>query len=357
MERKYVKLIVYGAFVVITFIIVYIWTQREGKPDDGAPMVYEQTENSRYDDKIQAYREMERAQRMVVTNNDRTSYFEADSILTRDGKMVANPDKKDLQVTTQENLFGSQDRQFREAEDRLTQAQQRLGSVTGDDQGIVYQVAQGKRIYYDKNGHAYTKDGTIDERAMGQAAVDQYLAAKAEAAPAPPPETEAQRKKRRIEESMGIRTKDGTQIPAVVHTTQVVGNGQEAVFRVTQDTHCGNLLIPQHTLLAAQVKISGNRVHFSVGSLRLAGRYYVVSLTGYSVDGGEGLALNISSEKKALDSEVKDAALSGIQRVIGATTVGSAVTGIVRGVSRASDRETETTVKLIDNQPINFFVE
>lgn len=218
---------------------------------------------------------------------------------------------------------------------------------------------RGTRIYYDEQGRAYTRNGSIDERAMGQAAVDDYLAKRnaGSTAEATQPETEAQRRKRRIEESMGLRAIDGTKIPCVVHTTQVVGNGQEAVFRVTQDTRCGDLMIPQHTLISAVTKISGNRIHFTVGALRVAGRYYSVSLTGYSVDGGEGLALNISSEKKALNSEVKDATMSGIQRVIDSTTVGNAVTGIVRGVNRASDRQTEMTVKLIDNQPINFFAE
>lgn len=348
--NKKQKYLFIGIIIVSVAVFILIGVNRAPAEEP----VAETTEPGTYDNKLEAYISEEKNQRLIAEGS---SYFKPDSILTEDGSMVSNPNK--TETVTPEELVDMDE--MRELRREVTETAREINGTASPRPMSGLQFAGGERIHYDEQRRAYTKDGSIDERAMGQEAVDKYLAAKRAGGADPvedqQPETEAQRRKRRIEESMGIRAVEGTRIAAVVHTTQVVGDGQEAVFRVVQDTRCGNLTIPKNTLLSAATKISGNRIRFVVGSLRINGQYYVVSLSGYSPDGGEGMALNISGEKKAFNSEVKDAALSGAQRAIGSTAIGNALTGIVRGVTRASDRETNVTVKLIDNQPINFLSE
>ena len=315
MQQKRVKIIVYGVFVLFVIIFIFIWMQKKDQQTTSpkASELEVQTPTSRYDDKIDAYRRQESSQRIV--SNTGVSYFIPDSIQTVDGQMIAN-EKRERKMEPSVNS----DERFQQATDGVIKAQQELMSTLSSDPEeakIQYYVPKGERIYYDRNGNPHMAGQQPKKQTPEQQPEQQ-----------PVQETEAQRKKRRIEESMGIRAMEGSVVKTVVHTTQIVRSGQMATFRVVEDTQLGGVSIPKNTLLSAVVNVSGNRVMFSVGSIRVNGSYYAVALTGHSADGTPGLALNVSSEKQALNTETKEAALTGVQRVVGATAVGSALTGI-----------------------------
>ena len=79
-----------------------------------------------------------------------------------------------------------------------------------------------------------------------------------------------------------------TLLVVVDHTT-TLREGNYVALRLLESAHIGELRIPRQSLLIAQAKLGGNRLHLLVKSLEIGGRIIPVKLSAYDLDGQEGI--------------------------------------------------------------------
>lgn len=78
-------------------------------------------------------------------------------------------------------------------------------------------------------------------------------------------------------------------LPVVVDHTTILREGDYVALRLLESVHISELRIPRQSLLIAQAKLGGNRLHLLVKSLEIGGRIIPVKLSAYDLDGQEGI--------------------------------------------------------------------
>ena len=90
-----------------------------------------------------------------------------------------------------------------------------------------------------------------------------------------------------------------TLLVVVDHTT-ILREGDYVALRLLESAHIGELRIPRQSLLIAQAKLGGNRLHLLVKSLEIGGRIIPVKLSAYDLDGQEGIYVPGAEQVSAL---------------------------------------------------------
>lgn len=89
-------------------------------------------------------------------------------------------------------------------------------------------------------------------------------------------------------------------LPVVVDHTTTLREENYVALRLLESAHIGELRIPQQSLLIAQAKLGGNRLHLLVKSLEIGGRIIPVKLSAYDLDGQEGIYIPGAEQVSAL---------------------------------------------------------
>lgn len=89
-------------------------------------------------------------------------------------------------------------------------------------------------------------------------------------------------------------------LPVVVDHTTTLWEGNYVALRLLESVHIGELRIPRQSLLIAQAKLGGNRLHLLVKSLEIGGRIIPVKLSAYDLDGQEGIYIPGAEQVSAL---------------------------------------------------------
>lgn len=89
-------------------------------------------------------------------------------------------------------------------------------------------------------------------------------------------------------------------LPVVVDHTTILREGDYVALRLLESAHIGELRIPRQSLLIAQAKLGGNRLHLLVKSLEIGGRIIPVKLSAYDLDGQEGVYIPGAEQVSAL---------------------------------------------------------
>ena len=89
-------------------------------------------------------------------------------------------------------------------------------------------------------------------------------------------------------------------LPVVVDHTTILREGDYVALRLLESVHIGELRIPRQSLLIAQAKLGGNRLHLLVKSLEIGGRIIPVKLSAYDLDGQEGIYILGAEQISAL---------------------------------------------------------
>ena len=89
-------------------------------------------------------------------------------------------------------------------------------------------------------------------------------------------------------------------LPVVVDHTTTLREGNYVALRLLESAHIGELRIPRQSLLIAQAKLGGNRLHLLVKSLEIGGRIIPVKLSAYDLDWQEGIYIPGAEQVSAL---------------------------------------------------------
>lgn len=89
-------------------------------------------------------------------------------------------------------------------------------------------------------------------------------------------------------------------LPVVVDHTTILREGDYVALRLLESVHIGELRIPRQSLLIAQAKLGGNRLHLLAKSLEIGGRIIPVKLSAYDLDGQEGIYIPGAEQVSAL---------------------------------------------------------
>ena len=89
-------------------------------------------------------------------------------------------------------------------------------------------------------------------------------------------------------------------LPVVVDHTTTLREGNYVALRLLESAHIGELRIPRQSLLIAQAKLGGNRLHLLVKSLEIGGHIIPVKLSAYDLDGQEGIYIPGAEQVSAL---------------------------------------------------------
>ena len=89
-------------------------------------------------------------------------------------------------------------------------------------------------------------------------------------------------------------------LPVVVDHTMILREENYVALRLLESAHIGELRIPRQSLLIAQAKLGGNRLHLLVKSLEIGGRIIPVKLSAYDLDGQEGIYIPGAEQVSAL---------------------------------------------------------
>ena len=89
-------------------------------------------------------------------------------------------------------------------------------------------------------------------------------------------------------------------MPVVVDHTTTLREGNYVALRLLESAHIGELRIPRQSLLIAQAKLGGNRLHLLVKSIEIGGRIIPVKLSAYDLDGQEGIYIPGAEQVSAL---------------------------------------------------------
>ncbi|SMB80968.1 hypothetical protein SAMN00120144_3624 [Hymenobacter roseosalivarius DSM 11622] len=88
-------------------------------------------------------------------------------------------------------------------------------------------------------------------------------------------------------------------VPAVVHSDQVVVQGQTVKLRLLADVQLEGRVIPHNTVVYGVCGLSGQRLTIAISSIQAENSIVPVSLKAYDLDGGEGLSIPGSVERDA----------------------------------------------------------
>ena len=86
----------------------------------------------------------------------------------------------------------------------------------------------------------------------------------------------------------------------VVDKTTTLKEGDYVALRLLETARVQQTSIPKHSLLMAQAKIDGNRMHLLIKSIEVNGRILPVKLSAYDTDGQMGVYIPGSEEVSAL---------------------------------------------------------
>ncbi|QIL78251.1 MULTISPECIES: conjugative transposon protein TraM [Hymenobacter] len=118
-------------------------------------------------------------------------------------------------------------------------------------------------------------------------------------------------------------------VPAVVHSDQVVVQGQTVKLRLLADVQLEGRVIPQNTVVYGVCNLSGQRLTIKVASIQAENSIVPVSLSAYDLDGGEGLSIPGSVERDAaqqgLAAGASSADLLTLSPSLGAQAAGIAI--------------------------------
>lgn len=89
-------------------------------------------------------------------------------------------------------------------------------------------------------------------------------------------------------------------LPVVVDHTTTLREGNYVALRLLEPAHIGDLRIPRQSLLIAQAKLGGNRLHLLVKSIEIGGQIIPVKLSAYDLDGQEGIYIPGAEQVSAL---------------------------------------------------------
>ena len=89
-------------------------------------------------------------------------------------------------------------------------------------------------------------------------------------------------------------------LSVVVDHTMTLREGDYVALRLSESAHIGELRIPRQSLLIAQAKLGGNRLHLLVKSIEIGGRIIPVKLSAYDLDGQEGIYIPGAEQISAL---------------------------------------------------------
>ena len=89
-------------------------------------------------------------------------------------------------------------------------------------------------------------------------------------------------------------------LSVVVDHTTTLREGDYVALRLLESAHIGELRIPRQSLLIAQAKLGGNRLHLLAKSLEIGGRIIPVKLSAYDLDGQEGIYIPGAEQVSAL---------------------------------------------------------
>ena len=89
-------------------------------------------------------------------------------------------------------------------------------------------------------------------------------------------------------------------LPVVVDHTTTLREGNYVALRLLESAHIGELRIPRQSLLIAQAKLGGNRLHLLIKSIEIGGRIIPVKLSAYDLDGQEGIYIPGAEQASAL---------------------------------------------------------
>ena len=89
-------------------------------------------------------------------------------------------------------------------------------------------------------------------------------------------------------------------LPVVVDHTTILRERDYVTLRLSESAHIGELRIPRQSLLIAQAKLGGNRLHLLVKSIEIGGRIIPVKLSAYDLDGQEGIYIPGAEQVSAL---------------------------------------------------------
>ncbi|WP_324680133.1 conjugative transposon protein TraM [Hymenobacter sp. GOD-10R] len=99
-------------------------------------------------------------------------------------------------------------------------------------------------------------------------------------------------------------------VPAVVHSDQVVVQGQTVKLRLLADVQLEGRVIPANTFVYGVCGLSGQRLTITINSIQYDNSIVPVSLSAYDLDGGEGLNIPGSVDRDAAKQSMANGASS-----------------------------------------------
>ncbi len=88
-------------------------------------------------------------------------------------------------------------------------------------------------------------------------------------------------------------------IPACIHNNQTVMDGQSVRLRLLEQVQVGSMIVPRNAVITGVVKVQGERLEITVGSLEYAGAILPVALSAYDTDGQRGVFIPNTTEVNA----------------------------------------------------------
>jgi len=88
-------------------------------------------------------------------------------------------------------------------------------------------------------------------------------------------------------------------IPACIHNNQTVMDGQSVRLRLLEQVQVGNMIVPRNAVVTGVVKVQGERLEITVGSLEYEGAILPVALSAYDTDGQRGIFIPNTTEVNA----------------------------------------------------------
>lgn len=127
-------------------------------------------------------------------------------------------------------------------------------------------------------------------------------------------------------------------IKAVIQETQVVTTDSDVKLRLLEPAHTPTMVIPQGTTITAKAKFESNRLQLKVTSIELDGNFVAVDITGYGLDGQQGLSVPYSPEMNALTEIASNMSQTSgtsimMTRSAGQQAAGDLSRGVVQGIS------------------------
>lgn len=321
-QQKFI--IISGIVLLVVGTLIYIFYENKNTSDKFVIP----PSTSEYETKLEAYRKNAGA----GDAQQKTSkiFTQSDSIYDN-GVMIENPEVADQKAQDAKinDAINNSQKKMQEAVNNFHATQ----SQGQSEEQIIYYKAEGQRTNYHNTKQAVESPEPLSQE---------------------PVLSDKEQKKQSIESRYTSINADPI-LPCVVHTTQVLTNGQTVKVRLTKDVRLENIVIPKNTILYAVATYDRNRVKIKISNVRLGSQYYNLNFTGLGDDGQVGIPLLRDEVKdetaKNVTSEIINQATNVLQQLGGA---GRAAGQIARGVNNAQQRQSNQTIKLIDRQKINF---